>query len=324
MHGIFADEDQTSREAGSGSKTRTGSARMQHLHVAPKPRGAADAIRAFDGQAPRHKPDGLPKVSGPKSGSPAAGRDDDGHLVACNGQVDDIGGVLKSDSGGPLLRRNGPLHDLRNLLQVISSGVGVAEQRLEQGRADEVPEILRKIGGSVDKVSAQLRQMIRVPHLPLNRITAIDVAKMFATLDLPLRWVLGPAYELVVAIAPDLPPLFCVESELESVVLNLAINARDAMPTGGRVTVEVTRGARSGAGGGIILRVHDTGMGMDPGVAAKAFRPHFTTKSAVAGTGLGLAMVAAFARSLGGSVAIERTSPKGTTIAVYLPNTAAT
>jgi signal transduction histidine kinase len=140
---------------------------------------------------------------------------------------------------------------------------------------------------------------------------------MLANLEASLRWALGPRNELVIAIGPDLPPVYCVESELENVMLNLVINARDAMPNGGRVAIDVSRGARSA--GGIILRIHDTGMGMDPGVAAKAFEPYFTTKSPSAGTGLGLAMVAAFARSVGGSARIEQTSPRGTTIALCLP-----
>jgi signal transduction histidine kinase len=204
MHGIFADETQSSCETGSGSKTRSYTSRKPHPHIAPKQRGTVEIVRAFDGE---------------------------------NG---DIGDMLKSDPNGTLLYRNGPLHDLRNLLQVISSGVGVATIHLEQGRADEVPEILRKIGRSIDKAGAQLRQMVLIPHSPMDGISAVDVAKMFAMLDAPMRWALGPACELVIAIAPDLPLVCCVEGEFENVVLNLVINARDAMPAGGRITVEVS------------------------------------------------------------------------------------
>jgi signal transduction histidine kinase len=119
----------------------------------------------------------------------------------------------------------------------------------------------------------------------------------------------------MIAVASDLPPVYCLESELENVVMNLVINARDAMPTGGRVTIEAIRGARSS----VILRVHDTGVGMDIGVAAKAFDPYFTTKGTTTGTGLGLAKVAAFARSLEGSARIEHTSASSTTMALYFP-----
>ena len=215
--------------------------------------------------------------------------------------------------------RNGSIHDLRNLLQTVSSGISVAESRIEDGRSGEVAAILAKIGNSVEKASALLRQMVRIPRSSLTFKSAVDIGKMFATLEASLRWALGPCNELVIAIAPDLPSLYCVANEFENVILNLVINARDAMPNAGRVVIEVTRGTRSGPGGGIILRIHDTGMGMDPAVAAKAFEPYFTTKGASAGTGLGLAMVAAFARSLGGSARIEQTSTRGTTVALYLP-----
>jgi signal transduction histidine kinase len=143
----------------------------------------------------------------------------------------------------------------------------------------------------------------------------VDIGKVLARLNAALRWALGASNELLIAVASDLPPIYCLESELENVVLNLVINARDAMPTSGRVTIEATRGARSS----VILRVHDTGVGMDIGVATKAFEPYFTTKSAATGTGLGLAKVAAFARSLEGSARIEHTSASGTTMALHLP-----
>ena len=200
----------------------------------------------------------------------------------------------------------------------MSSGVSVAESRMESGRSGEVPAILARIGDSVEKASALLRQIIRIPGSSVTSKSAVDLGQMFATLETSLRWALGPRNELVIAIAPDLSPLCCVEGEFENVILNLVINARDAMPNGGRVAIEIVRGARS-SGGGIVLRVQDTGTGMDPAVAAKAFDPYITTKGSSNGTGLGLAMVAAFARSLGGSTRIEQTSAKGTTIALYLP-----
>lgn len=317
MHGIFADEHQTSRESRSGSKVRADALRRPHLNNTRKPRGTAEIIHAFDRQAPQRNPAKTPDSSGP---APAVRRTDDGHLYAYNGTTYDIGGMIKSDPDTAYqFFRNGSVHDLRNLLQTLSSGISVAESRIGKGRADEVPQILAKIGNSVEKASALLRQMVRIPTSPVKSKSAVDIGKMFATLDASLRWALGPCNELVIAIAPDLPAVYCVESEFENVVLNLVINARDAMPNGGRAAIEVTRIARSGPGGAVILRIHDTGTGMDPDVAAKAFEPYFTTKDATAGTGLGLATVAAFARSLGGTARIEQTSPRGTTLALYLP-----
>ncbi len=213
-------------------------------------------------------------------------------------------------------RAHGIVHDIRNLLQVLLSGVWVAENRIREGRADEVPVVLGEIGVAVDRANTLLRQILRMPG---NRRCAVDIEKTLARLSASLRWALGGSNELVIAVASDLPPVYCLESELENAVLNLIINARDAMPSGGRATIEVATCAGSSVPGGVVLRVHDTGVGMDLGVAAKAFEPYFTTKGAATGTGLGLPMVAAFARSIGGSARIEHTSAKDTTVAIYLP-----
>jgi signal transduction histidine kinase len=320
MHGIFADEHQTSRQARSGSITRAEALGKPRLRDTRKPRDTAEIIHAFDRQAPLRDPGKSPGSNRPAPVAPATRRDDEGHLFAYKGTTYDVASMIDSTPDAEYqFFRDGTVHDLRNLLQILSSGVSVAESRIEQGRADEVPEILGKIGRSVEKASALLRQMVRIPRSPMEAKCAVDIGKMLATLDASLRWALGPSNELVIAVAPDLPPVCCVEGELENVALNLVINARDAMPDGGRAVIEVTRGARSHAGGGVILRIHDTGIGMDPGVAAKAFEPYFTTKGSNAGTGLGLAMVSAFVRSLGGSARIEQTSTKGTTIALHLP-----
>jgi len=215
---------------------------------------------------------------------------------------------------------NGTVHDIRNILQVLLSGLWVAQDRIREGRAGEVPEIFGKISEAVDRANALLRQLQRIPPAPEKGISTVDIGKMLERLNASLRWALGTSNELVIAVASDLPAIPCIESELENVVLNLVINARDAMPAGGRVTIEAIRDARSS----VILRVHDTGAGMDIDVAAKAFDPYFTTKSATSGTGLGLARVAAFARSIEGSARIEHTSANGTTMALYLPTASRT
>jgi signal transduction histidine kinase len=315
MHGIFPNGHQASREA-RASQTRPEALRRPHSNA--RPRGTAEIIHAFDGRAPQRDLDKSPEACGSAAATPGVRGYDDGDLSAHNRTGYDTGTIFKSGTDRSYqFFRNGSIHDLRNLLQTVSSGVSIAESRIEEGRSGEVPAILAKIGDSVERAGALLRQMVRIPRSNVTLKSAVDVGKTLATLEASLRWALGPGNELVIAIGPDLPPVYCVEGELENVVLNLVINARDAMPNGGRLAIEVARGARYD--GGVILRIHDTGMGMDPGVAAKAFEPYFTTKNSSAGTGLGLAMVAAFARSVGGSARIEQTSPRGTTIALYLP-----
>jgi signal transduction histidine kinase len=217
--------------------------------------------------------------------------------------------------GDSLIYRNGLAHDIQNVLQILLSGVWVAGERIREGRADEVPAILGEIGAAVDRASILLRNLLETPE---SRRCSVEIEKMLERLSASLRWALGPSNELVVAVGSDLQPVYCVESELDNVVLNLVINARDAMPDRGRVTIEATRS--TGGPDGVVLRIHDTGHGMSDTVAAKAFVPYFTTKGAAIGTGLGLAMVAAFADSIGGSARIEHTSAKGTTIALHLPS----
>jgi len=210
-------------------------------------------------------------------------------------------------------------HDIKNLLQVISSGVCVAEVRIREGRAEDVPQILGKIGEAVHRVNDGVRSIQSGPHYCKLRSFAVDVERLLERLGDSLSWAIGTSNRLAMVVCPGLPPIYCVESEFENVILNLVINARDAMPEGGRATIEVVRGSRSGANDGIVFRVHDTGVGMSIDVAAKAFQPHFTTKGSQ-GTGLGLAMVAKFARSVGGSAWIEHSSAAGTTVAMHLPD----
>jgi light-regulated signal transduction histidine kinase (bacteriophytochrome) len=213
---------------------------------------------------------------------------------------------------------NGVAHDIKSLLQAISSGVCVAEARIRDGRAEEVPQILGKIGEVLHRVNDGVRLMQGEAYLCKAGAFAVDVERILKRLEDPLSWAIGPSNRLAMVVASGLPPIYCVESEFESVILNLVINARDAMPGGGRATIEVVRCSRSAADDGIILRVHDTGVGMSIDVATEAFKPHFTTKGSQ-GRGLGLATVASFARSVGGAAWIEHSSSGGTTIAMHLP-----
>jgi signal transduction histidine kinase len=296
MRGIFADQHQATRPDKSDMKACPKNGRRPHLNTAVKPLNGHTALSMFSEPiSPRNL------VRSPEAAGPAS--EAAGNLGAQNGRDERF------------FAHNGIVHDIRNILQVLLSGLWVAQDRIREARTDEVPEIFEELGGAVDRANALLHQLQRIPSSPEKRASAVDIGKVLARLETSLRWALGTSNELVIPVVSDLPTIYCVESELENVVLNLVINARDAMPAGGRVTIEVIRSARSG----VILRVHDTGVGMDIGVAAKAFDPYFTTKGTTTGTGLGLAKVAAFARSIEGSARIEHTSANGTTIALHLP-----
>jgi signal transduction histidine kinase len=290
------DQHQSTRLEKLDMKACPEDGRGQHLNAALKPLDGRAAINAFDEQiSPRNL------VRSPNA----------------SGLASEAASDLAVESGRDkrFFVHNGIVHDIRYVLQALLSGLWVAQDRIREGRAGEVPEMLGKISEAVDSANALLRQLQRIPRSPEKRRSAVDIGKMLARLNASLRWALGTSNESVIAVASDLPAIYCLESELENVVLNLVINARDAMPAGGRVTIEAIRDARSS----VILRVHDTGAGMDIGVATKAFDPYFTTKSATTGTGLGLAKVAAFARSIEGSARIEHTSASGTTMALHLP-----
>jgi signal transduction histidine kinase len=296
MDGIFADQHQATRPDKSELNACPDDGGGAHLNTALNQFDEHAANNAFDVQI---SPFNL--VRSPRASKLA---------LEVTGAL-----AVQSCRDERLFVHNGIIHDIGNVFQVLLSGLWVAQERIRRGRTDEVPEILGEISEAVDRAKALLCQLHQISPLPEKRRSAVNIGKLLARLNVSLRWALGASNELLIAVASDLPAIYCIESELENVILNLVINARDAMPTAGRVTIEAIRGARSS----VVLRVHDTGVGMDIGVAAKAFDPYFTTKKATTGTGLGLAKVAAFARSVDGSARIEHTSASGTTMALYLP-----
>jgi CheY-like chemotaxis protein len=138
----------------------------------------------------------------------------------------------------------------------------------------------------------------------------------------------GPNIALEVVLAPDAGAILCDPNQLENALLNLAINARDAMPEGGRLVMETANAEVPPLlaaqldlqpGAYVTLAVADTGTGMSPEIAARAFDPFFTTKPIGEGTGLGLSMIYGFAKQSGGQVRIETTEGQGTTVRLYLP-----
>jgi len=135
---------------------------------------------------------------------------------------------------------------------------------------------------------------------------------------LPICWSAGVDVRVERALDGDVPAVFCCAREFESVVLNLVINAKDAMPNGGVLRIAAHRG-NFDDGATVVVRVTDTGCGMSAETAKRAFRPLFTTKPAGRGTGLVLAMACEFARRLGGSVQIESAVNCGTSVILRLP-----
>jgi signal transduction histidine kinase/ActR/RegA family two-component response regulator len=219
----------------------------------------------------------------------------------------------------------GVAHDFNNLLQVVTSGAALLRRELPEARRARVLDALSDAGLKARDLTSRLlafarRQALRPEPFDLNR-------RVEGMTEL-LRRTLGSRVRIEAELAEELPPVLADPGQLEIAVINLATNARDAMPDGGRLTlrtrVERLEATEALAGGEYVcLDVEDTGEGMTPAVRARVFEPFFTTKEAGKGTGLGLAQVFGFARQSGGDVVVESAPGRGTRFTLHLPRAAA-
>ena len=221
----------------------------------------------------------------------------------------------------------GIAHDSNNLLTVVAGNLEMIEDELPEGHAAR--KYLREAQAAA-RMGANLNQRLltfsRRRKLEPRVINLNDGVLAMAEL---LRRALGETVTLTTVLKPDIWPALVDPGEIENAVLNLAINARDAMPTGGEVRVEtsnVTVASRDSHGQPqlrhsdyVKLTVSDTGTGMPPDVVARAFEPFFTTKGPAKGTGLGLSTIYGFVKQSGGHVTIDSEVGKGTTVTVLLP-----
>jgi len=227
----------------------------------------------------------------------------------------------------------GIAHDVNNLLTVILGNFEMlamgAEERGEEGAADlGLAEAGRRAGESA---SALMRRLLTFSRRQALCPRVVDVAALLRSLEPLLQGALGEPVTLRISCPAGLWPALVDPVELENAILNLAINARDAMPSGGQLTIEAGNvpvdrvyAALAGieeVGDYIMLSVADTGLGMSRHVAAKAFDPFFTTKETGKGTGLGLSMVYGFAKQSGGHAVIDSEVGQGTSVRLYLPRT---
>ncbi len=213
----------------------------------------------------------------------------------------------------------GVAHDFNNLLTVILGSSEVLERRLpdDAGVRDEVAAI-RRAG---ERAAALTSELLAIGHRGPVRAEVVELGQVVAEMAPMLQRIVEPAVGLVVVAGTDAGHVFADPAEIERVVLNLVINARDAMSEGGRVEVRTDLVDTEGSVRPqfVSLSVADTGHGMDPETAEHCFEPFFTTKGRAQGTGLGLAAVHAVVTQAGGYITLETAPGAGTTFTVWLP-----
>jgi PAS domain S-box-containing protein len=222
----------------------------------------------------------------------------------------------------------GIAHDFNNLLTGIVGSLDLLQTRVRQGRTENVGRYINAAMTSANRAAALTHRLLafarRQPLVPKT----VDANQLVVSLEDLLRRTIGETIDLAIVAADDLWSTLCDPNQLESALLNLAINARDAMPDGGKLTISTSNArldsvtADSPAllpGDYICIDVTDTGVGMSAEVAARAFDPFFTTKPIGQGTGLGLSMIYGFARQSNGHATIESRIGQGTSVKLYLP-----
>ena len=222
----------------------------------------------------------------------------------------------------------GIAHDFNNLLTGIVGSLDLLQTRLNQGRTDNVARYIDAAMTSANRAAALTHRLLafarRQPLIPKS----VDANQLVVSLEDLLRRTIGEIIDLEIVVSDDLWFTLCDPNQLESALLNLAINARDAMPDGGKLTITTENARLEGVtadtpalspGDYICIGVTDTGTGMSAEVAARAFDPFFTTKPIGQGTGLGLSMIYGFARQSNGHVTIDSKLGQGTSVKLYLP-----
>ena len=222
----------------------------------------------------------------------------------------------------------GIAHDFNNLLAGISGSLELLSTRVMQGRLTGLDRYITAAQGAATRAAGLTHRLLAFSRRQTLDPRPIDVNRLVADMEDLVRRTVGPAVLVEVVGAGGLWPTLVDPNQLENALLNLCINARDAMPGGGRLTVETAnrwldrRAAQERdlpPGQYVSLCVSDTGTGMSPEVIAKAFDPFFTTKPLGQGTGLGLSMIYGFVRQSGGQARIYSEPNQGAMVCLYLP-----
>jgi PAS domain S-box-containing protein len=216
----------------------------------------------------------------------------------------------------------GIAHDFNNLLTPIIGGLEIIARQVDDERLKRLAEAALESGRRGAKLTTQLLAFSRIQRI---RIAPVAINQVIENLRQILKHTIGTEIAIRTKLAADAGHALCDENQLENAILNLAINARDAMPAGGTLslTTDIVReeaGPDLQAGEYVRISVADTGLGMPPDVAERATEPFFSTKPLGKGTGLGLAQVYGIARQSGGTLRIESREGEGTAVRMLLPH----
>ena len=241
--------------------------------------------------------------------------------------------VERMESLGQLA--GGVAHDFNNLLAVITNYTSFVAEEIKLARHDDpdrweqVVDDLQQVLRASARATELTRQLLAFGRREIAQPRVVDLNEVVHDVEPMLRRTLGEHIDLVVDVEPEIWNTKLDPGQLEQVLVNLAVNSRDALPEGGRLVIE-TVNAPEGSdvvkaslvdGDAVALRVSDTGSGMAPDVVARAFEPFFTTKSRGQSSGLGLATVYGIVTQAGGDVLLESTVDVGTTVTVLFPRT---
>jgi CheY-like chemotaxis protein len=232
----------------------------------------------------------------------------------------------------------GVAHDFNNILAVIANYAELltdtldasapSAQDLAAARAD-----LAQISRAAERATRLTKQLLAFGRREITQAQVLNLNEVIGDVEQMLRRVLGEHIHLTTNLDPNPWPVCADPSQIEQILVNLAVNARDAMPTGGTLSIDTTNadldhadvaGSTLKPGRHVRVRVSDTGTGMPPEVAERAFEPFYTTKPQGAGTGLGLATVYGIATAAGGDVRLHSEAGIGTTVTIVLPVTSNT
>ncbi len=236
---------------------------------------------------------------------------------------------LSAEASSRQLRRMGALgnlvanvaHDFNNLLMVVSANMALARRKGFNDLEKEVAAVER----ATDGAQSLARRLLSVARKQPLKQEAVDLANWMPAATHLIKTAVGEKVQVSVQVAPDIWPVFADATELEFAIINVTVNARDAMPLGGRLMIRCQNVRLTASdtllpdGEYVLISLSDDGEGMSQSVVKRAFEPLFTTKVRGAGTGLGLAQVLAACEQAGGTARIDSVPERGTTVRLYLP-----